>query len=165
MLSAKKAFTLIELLVVVLIIGVLVAVALPKYQRTVEKARMAEAVTNVRAIANAHQVYYLGKGEYLGDTEMDKLDVTIPGALNFSLGANRIKTKYFIYSPSGGNKKGEYLGVAQRLHADDASKSVYYIYITKDDLQRVRCYLYSNGSATDIQKELCRKLNSDRALK
>ncbi len=55
----SSGFTLIELLVVVLIIGILSAVALPQYQKTVLKSRTAEAWTNMSALLKAGQVYCL----------------------------------------------------------------------------------------------------------
>ena len=53
----KRGFTLIELLVVVLIIGILASVALPQYNKAVEKSRMAEAWATVSSIENAIALY------------------------------------------------------------------------------------------------------------
>ena len=71
--SCKPGFTLIELLVVVLIIGVLAAVAVPQYQKAVIKAQAAEAITNLKAITDAQEVYFLANGEYTND--LAKLDL------------------------------------------------------------------------------------------
>ena len=161
----KRGFTLIELLVVVLIIAVLAAVALPQYNKTVEKARMVEAVANVRAIANAHQRYYLEHDEYLGAGDMGKLDIQIPGAVNNKFTAGRIKTKDFIYSPDA-DPSMSFLALAQRVAREGEKKYVYYIYITQAAPKRIRCYTYgvSTGSATSTQRALCQQLDANGTL-
>ena len=129
-----KAFTLLELLVVVLIIGILAAVAVPQYQKAVEKSRMTEAVSLVRAIANANQVFFMANGRYATQYEMELLDIEVPGSLTTALGGKRIKTKYFIYSPN--TDGGGALAVAQHV-AQNGSADVYHISIMPSDPNRV----------------------------
>ena len=58
--------TLIELLVV-LIIGVLAAVAVPQYQKTVKKAYYRKMLPILASVVEAQKVYYLAHGEYTQD--------------------------------------------------------------------------------------------------
>jgi type II secretion system protein G len=75
--STAAGFTLIELLVVVLIIGILAAIALPQYQKAVERSRLSEALIMVKNIYEAEQIYRLTTGGYTNN--FDDLDINIPG--------------------------------------------------------------------------------------
>ena len=57
-----EAFTLIELLVVVLIIGILAAIALPQYEKAVEKTRAVQAVAIAKSLQTAIDAYLLENG-------------------------------------------------------------------------------------------------------
>jgi len=74
--NTRRGFTLIELLVVVLIIGILAAVAVPQYQKAVEKSKAAEALTLLKSVTQSTQAYYLANGQY--PTKFNQLDIEIP---------------------------------------------------------------------------------------
>lgn len=57
-LKGKKGFTLLELLVVVAIVGLLAAVAIPKYGDLLEKANLGATVGNLGSLRSAVGIYY-----------------------------------------------------------------------------------------------------------
>ncbi|MBP3513479.1 MAG: prepilin-type N-terminal cleavage/methylation domain-containing protein [Elusimicrobiaceae bacterium] len=94
-----KGFTLIELLVVVLIIGILSAVALPQYQKAVEKSRIMALMPNLRTLKDSLERYYLANGIYPADSVTD-LDIDIAGCT--IAGAGKILCDGYCFNYTGG---------------------------------------------------------------
>ncbi len=60
----RKGFTLIELLIVVVIIGILAAIAIPKFANTKEKAYVASMKSDLRNLVNAEEAYFADFTQY-----------------------------------------------------------------------------------------------------
>ena len=58
MLKKRQGFTLIELLIVIVIIGILAAIAIPKFGKTREKAYFKAMMSDLRNLQSQQEVYY-----------------------------------------------------------------------------------------------------------
>ena len=75
---SSAGFTLIELLIVVLIIGILAAIAIPKFQNSKGKAYASTLKADLRNLATAQEAYYYENSEYSTNVSDLKLSVS-PG--------------------------------------------------------------------------------------
>jgi len=64
--SNRKGFTLIELLIVVVIIGILAAIAIPKFANTKEKAVLASMKSDLRNLVTAEEGFFSDNQDYSG---------------------------------------------------------------------------------------------------
>src|SRR5262245_54162774 len=63
----RSGFTLIELLIVVVIIGILAAIAIPKFQSTKGKANAAGLKSDLRNLSSAQEAYFFENAGYAAD--------------------------------------------------------------------------------------------------
>jgi prepilin-type N-terminal cleavage/methylation domain-containing protein len=64
MADQRRGFTLIELLIVVVIIGILAAIAIPKFQNTKGKANAAALKSDLRNLSSAQEAYFYDNEAY-----------------------------------------------------------------------------------------------------
>lgn len=123
----NAGFTLIELLVVVLIIGILSSIALPQYQRAVNKARGTEALVAGKALSDAQNIYFLANTQYTSDET--NLDVQYPTLKYFS--------PYFMVGSGGA-------AVTVTLASKNAGPQLVY-YLLRGKISSVYCQNIGTG--------------------
>ena len=67
--KTRRGFTLIELLVVVVIIGILTAIAIPKFQSTKGKAYFAGMRSDLHNLTTAEESFFYDHGSYTGTVD------------------------------------------------------------------------------------------------
>lgn len=146
-------FTLIELLVVVIIIGILAAIAVPQYQKVVDKSRYVQLQSNVEALLKAQQLYYMANGVY-ATTFAELGDDAKPAGYSVDKKGNWTRWK--------GNELRDYIVIGLSTDRTEASylyareQGAHVAYWTSLSGKSKRCLAYPEGG--ERGKAVCKSV-------
>lgn len=141
----KKAFTLVELLIVIVIIGILATIAIPQYQKMVDKSKLIQVLIKMDVLRKAEKVYYAEYSGWLdidpsyGDPKFDqKMSILLLEPSDFR------QDKYFtyqwgtvIFTTSDGKTHASGSAIANTLELSGPNSYAYFLF--DDDSSVWKC--------------------------
>lgn len=157
--TARGGFTLTEMLTVVLIVGVLAAVAVPQYRRTIQRTRATEAVAMLKALADSSERLAIAFGKRTvaavatsGKFTFERLDVINQDSISCSFPEDDTMTcDHFTYVLGGDGTIAATqpsTGVTLTIYPDKSSVDSDYITCAEEE-NGTYCdlYGYTNSNA------------------
>ena len=110
--KTTKGFTLVELIIVIIIVGILSIVSVTIYRFYTERARLTEAFSILRSIADSNSLYYLEHNTWC--TDIRELHVQITGKTDLVDGMYRVETENFVYACAGDSSTSNTIATVNR---------------------------------------------------
>ena len=146
----ENGFTLIEVLTVIIIIGILAAIAVPKFASSTVSARQKSDVVTAHQVKTALDRYQLDNGVYLTSTHLTVTD----GAVN----STKLIPKYISKLDKGTTQQvavgggGKGFGVkALEVNASDPTQFSIPNPLAGEITNVIMIYLSSNGLAAEVR--------------
>jgi prepilin-type N-terminal cleavage/methylation domain-containing protein len=119
----RTGFTLIELLIVVVIIGLLAAIAIPKFSNTKEKAYIASMKADLRNLVTAEEAYFADSLVYTD--QLDCNNPPAPGTVPWCPSTGNAMDQFRLGNNNGNNNKGGWS--ARVINANTAVSCAIYV--------------------------------------
>jgi type IV pilus assembly protein PilA len=104
-LKKSLAFTLLELLVVMVIISIIASISIPQFSEYRRRAFDTRALSDLRNVATAEEVYFMDKETYLNCTDQEC--TALPGIVSLSKGVKlKVQATNEFFVASSHHKQG-----------------------------------------------------------